>query len=161
MLFEILSLAGGAVTRLLPEVFGALKARRENDHEYRMTQLQLQIDQARATQAIDLAHAQASIAQAQADMAAMVEALRSANTPTGIPLVDAVNSTVRPFLTYWWCVVLYTAAKVIQIVVATQGHADLASFAGIVMTEFDRSCVGSIIGFWFVDRSLRKAGRAA
>jgi hypothetical protein len=31
----------------------------------------------------------------------------------------------------------------------------LAEFARIIVTEFDATVIGSIFGFWFVDRALR------
>ena len=161
MILSLLSMLGGGLFRLLPEVIGFFKAKQDADHEYRMTQLQLQIDQARATQALDMAHAQAAIAADTAEMAGMIEALKAQGTPTGIKWVDAVSATVRPVLTYWWCLVLYTAAKIVAIVVAFQAHAALAAFAGILVTEFDTAVIGSIFAFWFVDRAIRKQGKPA
>ncbi len=73
-MLELLSLLLGAGLRLLPEVIGLFKARGERDHEYRMTQLQLDIDKARAQQALDLAHQQGQIASDKAEMDALIAA---------------------------------------------------------------------------------------
>ena len=159
-MIELLGLLGGGLFRLLPEVIKLFTAKRDADHEYRMTELQLKIDQARATQAIDLAHAQAEIASAAGEMQAWAEAMRGQGTPSGVPWVDAVSSTVRPFLTYWWCVVLYSGAKLIGIAVAVQAAAPLGTLAPLLVTEFDRTVIASMLAFWFVDRSLRKLGKA-
>jgi hypothetical protein len=35
----------------------------------------------------------------------------------------------------------------------------LYSFATLLVNEFDTGVMASIIGFWFVDRSIRKRGR--
>lgn len=157
-MLTLLSMLGGGLFRLLPELLKLFSAKRDADHEYRMTQLQLEIDKARATQQIDLAHAQAAIAADTAEMAAMTGALVAQAQLTGVGWIDGLSSSVRPVLTYWWCLVLYTAYKVITLSLALQAGAGLAEIAPLLVTDFDRSVIGSIFAFWFVDRSLRKSG---
>ena len=159
MLLSLLSMMGGGVFRLLPEILKLFTAKQDAEHEYRMTQLQMQIDQARAAQNLDLVHAQGAIAADTAEMSAMVEALKAQAVPSGIKWVDALSSSVRPVLTYWWCLFLYTTAKGVAIVVAFQQHQPLAAFAAMLVTEFDTAIIGSIFAFWFVDRSIRKTGK--
>lgn len=155
-MIELLGLVFGGVFRLLPEVLGLFKAKRDAEHEFRMTELQLKIDEARAKHALDLAHAQAEIAAQAGEMSAWAEAIRAQATQTGIRWIDALSSSVRPVLTYWWVIVLYSGAKVLQIVVGFDEGAKLADFVPILVTEFDRTVIGSILSFWFVDRSLRR-----
>lgn len=155
-MFELLSLIFGGALRLLPEVLKLFSAKRDQAHELEMTKLQLQIDQARAQQQIDLAHTQGAIAADTAEMAAMVEALKAQSAPSGVPWSDSLSSSVRPVLTYWWCLVLYTAYKTITVLVAIHGGATLAAIAPLLVTEFDRMVISSIFSFWFVDRSLRR-----
>lgn len=155
-MIELLGLVFGGVFRMLPELLGLFKAKRDADHEFRMTELQLKIDEARAKHALDLAHAQAEIAAAAGEMSAWAEAIRSQSQPSGIGWIDALSSSVRPVLTYWWVMGLYTGAKLIQIVVGFQEGVALDAFVPILVTEFDRTVIGSILSFWFVDRSLRK-----
>lgn len=155
-MLELLGLLGGGVFRIIPFIIDLFKQKKDADHEYRMTELQLKIDQQRATQQIDLAHAQAEIAANTADMQAMVAAIQAQATPTGIKWVDGLNASVRPILTYWWCIGIYTTHKVLLMYVAYNTHIAINEMAPILMNEFDRGVVGSIIGFWFVDRALRK-----
>jgi hypothetical protein len=155
-MLALLSMLGGGVFRLIPFLVDFFKQKNDADHEYRMAQLQLQIDQARATQQIDLAHAQADIASSAGEMQAWVEALKGQGTPSGVPWVDAVSATVRPFLTYYWCVGLYGGAKLLQMIVAVQAHTPLAQLVPILTTEYDQSVISSMLAFWFVDRALRK-----
>ncbi|CAB4158887.1 hypothetical protein UFOVP707_33 [uncultured Caudovirales phage] len=155
-MIEVLSLVAGGVMRLMPEVFGYFKAKRDADHEYRMTQLQLDIDKARAQQALDLAHAQGRIAMDQAEMEALVAAIQSQGKPSGVPWVDAVSSAVRPLLTIWWCLLLYTVYKGLLIAVGVDDGLPVKDLAPIVVDDFDRAVIGSIFSFWFVDRSLRR-----
>jgi hypothetical protein len=153
---EILGAVIGGVFRLLPEVAKAFTAKRDADHEYRMTELQLRIDQARAGQALDLVHAQGAVAGDAAELQAWAEAVKGQGAPTGVRWVDALSATVRPVLTYWWCLVLYSAHKAVLIGVGLQDGLSLQQFAPLVLTPFDCSVVASIIGFWFTDRALRR-----
>jgi len=159
-MLTLLSMLGGGLLRLVPFLVDLFKQRQDADHEYRMTQLQLQIDQARAAQQIDLAHAQAEIAANAGEMAAWGAAIQAEAQKTGIGWIDAISASVRPILTYYWCVGLYGSAKVIQVIVAMQAGTPLAGYLPILITEFDQSVIGSMLSFWFVDRALRKmAGR--
>lgn len=161
MILSLLSMLGGGLFRLLPEILKLFTAKQDAAHEYQMTQLQLQIDQARATQNLDLVHAQGAIAADTAEMSAMIEALKAQAVPSGIKWVDALSSSVRPILTYWLCLVMYTAYKAALFSIAMHGgvtweHALIQGY-----TEFDQDVVGSIIGFWFTDRAIRKQGKLA
>ena len=155
-MLELLGLLAGGVFRLLPELLKLLATRRDADHEYRMTELQLRIDQARATLALDLVHAQGAVAADSAELQVWAEALRGQGAPTGLKWVDALSSTVRPVLTYWWCLVLYSSHKAVLVAVGLQERLALAQLAPLMLTDFDRSVVASIIGFWFTDRALRR-----
>ena len=155
-MFELLGLVAGGIFRLLPELLKHLASRRDADHEYRMTELQLRIDQARAAQALDLVHAQGAMAADTAELQAWAEAVKGQGAGIGVPWVDALSATVRPVLTYWWCLVLYSAHKVVLIGVGLSERLGLAQLAPLLLTDFDRSVVASIIGFWFTDRALRR-----
>lgn len=155
-MFELLSLIFGGLLRLAPEVMKLFTAKQDQAHELRMTTLQLDIDKARASQQIDLVHAQGAMATDSAELAALAEALKSQGQMTGVPLIDAINQSVRPVLTYWWCMVLYTVYKVVAIALLCQGAPTLAQVQDALVTEFDRMVIASIFSFWFVDRSLRR-----
>jgi preprotein translocase subunit SecF len=155
-MLTLLSMLGGGLLRLIPFLADIFKQHTDQVHELAMTQVQLQIDQARASQAIDLAHAQASIAASAGEMAAWSAAIDGQSKPTGVGWADALSASVRPVLTYWWCLALYTAAKVVAIMVAWRAGTPLAAFAAILVTEFDTAIIGSIFSFWFVDRAIRK-----
>jgi hypothetical protein len=155
-MLELLGLITGGIFRLLPEELKILSVRSDADHEYRMTELQLKIDQARAAQALDLVHAQGAAAADASELGAWADALRAQAASTGVRWVDALSSTVRPVLTYWWCLVLYTTHKAVVVAVGLQDRLPVAQLAPLLLTDFDRSVVASIIGFWFTDRALRK-----
>jgi len=155
-MIELIGLALGGIFRLIPEFLKMRTAKVDQDHELRMTTLQLEIDKARATQQLDLVHAQAGAVQVAGEMQAWADAIASQGKATGIQWIDALSSSVRPVLTYWWLLVLYTGYKAITIYLALKTGAGLAEIAPLLMTEFDRTVSGSMMSFWFVDRSLRK-----
>ena len=159
MLASILSLLGGGIgglLRFVPEFMKFFSDKNDRDHEFRMSQLQLQIDQARSAQAIDLVHAQSQAAELSGQMQAYVEAIKGQSQLTGVKWVDAVNATVRPFITYWW-MILFTVYKVATISVAWSTTITLADFASKIWTDNDWGILSMILGFWFVDRAIRKS----
>ena len=169
-MFEIISLVVGGIGRLLPEVLGYFKQGQENAHELALVDKQVELakvqgEQKRAEIAAQGDQDRQTLgAQTEANTVgawdnALIEAIKTATAPTGNKMIDALSASVRPILTYWWCLLLYTAHKVVLLFVAWQGHAALGDFAPLVLTEFDRAVVGSIIGFWFADRALRKFGK--
>jgi hypothetical protein len=158
MLTSLLTLIGGGLgglLRFVPEILKLFTDARDRDHEYRMTQLQLDIDKARAVQAIDLVHAQGEVATQAGEMQAFLEAIRSQGQMTGVPWVDALNQSVRPVVTYWW-MSLFTVYKVATIVAAARQWTTLDAFLAVLWTSQDAGILAMILGFWFVDRSIRK-----
>jgi hypothetical protein len=154
-MIELLGMLGGGLFRLFPFIVDFFKQKADQSHELEMSKLQLQIDQARAGQAIDLAHAQANIAINQGELDALRAAIEEQAKPSGVHWIDAVSKSVRPFLTYYFCIGLYGGAKIIQVIVAFQSNQPLIAFTPILITEFDRTLIGSMMSFWFVDRALR------
>jgi len=146
MLTTIISLLGGgmgALVRLLPELMKMYTAKADQAHELRMTELQLEIDKARATQQLDLAHVQQAGAEAVAQMSALIEAVKVQGQMTGVKFIDGLNQSVRPVTTYWWQL-LFTFYKLQDI----QQH-------GITWGENDWAMLSMILGFWYVDRAIR------
>lgn len=158
MLTTLLTLFGGGLgglLRFVPEIFKLFTEKKDRDHEYRMTQLQLQIDQARSAQAIDLAHTQGDMAVQAGEMQAYIEAIKGQSTPTGVAWVDALSASVRPVVTYWW-LILFTVYKGCTIYQAIIHWSGLDDFVGKLWTAQDAGTLAMILGFWFVDRAIRK-----
>jgi hypothetical protein len=153
-MLELIGVITGGLFRLAPELLKLIQAKRDQAHELAMMDKQLAVDKSRADQALDLAHTNNAFEQGKQELAALIEALKI--PPSGIPLIDALSASVRPVLTYWWCLGLYTAAKVLLVIAAFQANDTLAVLAKTVLTDFDRQVVGSIFGYWFLDRTLRK-----
>lgn len=154
-LLTIIGGGAGAVARLIPEAFKLFTDKKDRDHEYRMTQLQLEIDRARAKDGIDLVHAQGSVAVQTGEMQAYIEAIKGQARPSGVAWVDALNSSVRPVVTYWW-LALFTIYKGCAIVAACIDWVGLDVFVSRIWTSHDAGVLSMILGFWFVDRAIRK-----
>lgn len=172
MLTTLITLLGGGLggaLRFVPEILKLFTEKKDRDHEFRMTQLQLEIDRARAGQAIDLVHAQGDMSVQAGEMAAYVEAIKGQGAPTGVPWVDALNQSVRPVITYWW-MSLFTVGKLLLFVAASielylalsavktlaEVSPLLGAFVDKTWTQQDAATLAMILGFWFVDRSIRK-----
>lgn len=137
--------------RLLPEVFKFFNDKNDREHEYRMTELQLQIDKARSEQSIDLVHAQGTAAEQLQAMTAYTEALKSQAVVTGNWIVDGLNMLVRPVVTYWW-LFLYSVFKVFTIAGAWEHFTTPEAFAVVVWTSDDWGILSMLLSFWFVGR---------
>lgn len=156
-MLEILGLLGGGLMRLLPSLLSFFKEGRDLKHELVRLDKEVELEKARGANAVQ---ERADMAQQAVDTRwadGLVEALKGQTASTGDKWLDRINVSVRPVLTYWWCIVLYTVHKAIMVYVGLLEKLPLKEMAPIVMTEFDRAVVGSIIGFWFVDRSLRNS----
>ncbi len=120
-----------------------------------MTLLQLDIDKARAGQAIDLVHAQGEASQMAGEMQAYIEAIKGQAVMSGVPWVDAMNQSVRPVVTYWW-MSIFTIYKVATIWAACLKWTNLDDFLTKLWTSQDAGILAMILGFWFCDRAIRK-----
>lgn len=168
-LFSLLGGGLGALLRFVLEIFKLFSEQKDRDHEFRMTQLQLDIDKARAVQQLDLVHAQGDVAMQAGEMEAYVEAIKAQAQPSGVAWVDALNASVRPVVTYWWMALL-SAYKLIMFVIASveiyialqaahtlaEAVPLLGAFVNKVWTPDDGAILAMILGFWFVDRAIRK-----
>ena len=156
ILEAVISTIGGGILRLIPEWLSIKDKEKARDHEFRMFDLQLEADKLRSKLRIDEARVDVEGKEILAEIGAITEAAKAQATQTGVKFIDGLNASVRPILTYWWCVVLYTINKGVLMYLALKSNPELSQVAGVVMTDFDAAVVASMIGFWFVDRAIRK-----
>lgn len=152
MLTTLLGTVFGGMFRLAPEVFKIFERKDERKHELAMFDKQLEADRLRGQIAIE----QTNAAIGAAEVAAIIEATKAQGTQTGIKWVDAVNSLMRPLITFWWAIFLYTTALVAQyVVLLNQGYGGLDAILKLWGPD-EKAICASIISFWFCDRSLRR-----
>jgi hypothetical protein len=134
---QLLSLGLGGILRLAPEVldFFDRKARRAHDV--------VMADKGLEKGAID------------AEGVALAEAVKAQGVLTGIRWADALNVLVRPVITYWWVIILYTAYLVASFVVILDSGEGMAASIVRLFGANEKGIVNTIISFWFVDRVIR------
>lgn len=157
---EILTALFGGLLRLAPDFMKWRDRKDERRHELLMQDKAIEFEKIRGAQRMDEIRAAGDAAATLAEWQGMIEATKAQAIQTGIKGIDAINALVRPFLTFWWAVVLATAAMVAQLyLLVTQSGLSPAEAILAVWGPFERGIVGTIIGFWFMDRVLKHQQR--
>lgn len=146
----------GGLFRMAPEILKWMDRKDERKHELSMFDKQLEADHMKGDQALAQINANAAAAMGAGEIQALIEATKAQAVPSGIRWVDGINSLMRPLITFWWVVVLYTAALVAQYLFLIDGGSSMAAAILKLWGVEEKALVASIVSFWFVDRSLRK-----
>lgn len=148
----VLSFLGGSAFRLIWSwVAEYLNKKQDHKQEVALLTLQGQLDAARHTNdmaRIQLMHdlnvkeiqVQGDVDVQRLEASAFMEAMKTANKPTGIYWVDLWNGIIRPATATTALVLWWFALKQV----------------GWVMGEWDRELVGVALGFFFASRELGK-----
>lgn len=158
---DLALLAGplGALFRLIPEAFKLWDASNARKHEKEMFELNLKADELRGQREYQAMELRGTHAEAQAEWAAISDAIQAQGKMTGWKWVDGINQMMRPFLTFWHCIAMYTAFKIVSYLMLVSAGTPALQAMAALYTDVDEAIVLSILSFWFVDRSLRKMGR--
>jgi len=146
----------GGVFRMLPEVLKWMDRKDERKHELSMFDKQLTADKMRADAQQQALQTQADTIMGGAELAAMIAATNAQSVKSGVKWVDALSSLMRPLITFWWVIVLYSVALVARFWVLVQAGTSNLDAIVLLWGADEKAIVASIISFWFVDRSLRK-----
>jgi hypothetical protein len=156
MLISLLSMLGGGLLRLLPEVFAYLNKKTDNAHELAMMDKQAELEKTRSAMRQEEIQTQGQADMNLAEMNALTEALRGQMQLTGIRIVDALNMLVRPVTTYY-LLALYGLAKLAMYMLARlQGIGGWEAILRLYDAD-DRAILSGVLGFWFVSRSITQA----
>ena len=156
MVETLLGTLFGGLFRMAPEILKWMDRKDERKHELSMFDKQLEADRLRGDRALAQIQVQADASIGTAEIQAIIAATKSQATKTGIRWVDAINSLMRPLITFWWVVVLYTAALVAQFLFLIDSGETTAQAVIALWGVEEKALVASIVSFWFVDRSLRR-----
>jgi hypothetical protein len=155
MILSLLSMLGGGLLRVLPELFGFLNKKTDNAHELAMLDRQFQLEKTRAASRQALAEYQGGVDQALALLDAQKAALTGQMQPLGVWWIDAMNFLVRPLATYY-VLLMYGLAKLAMFVVATQGGVGGWEAILRIYDAEDRAILSGILAFWFIGRVFDK-----
>jgi hypothetical protein len=155
MIEALFSFLGGSVFRMIwGEVSSWYNRKQDHQFEIERTKLQQLIDAEQHARTMESLRLQADLklqvvaAQAEADVAtteaaAFAKVMEGAFRPTGYAFVDIWNGVIRPaaatIALVLWCLKL--------------------SAQNWTMQDWDFALAGTILGFFFADRSLGKRGK--
>lgn len=155
MMLSLLSMLGGGLLRLMPELFGFLNKKTDNAHELAMLDRQFQLEQTRAASNQALAEYQGGVDQTLALLAAQQTALQGQMQPLGIWWVDALNFLVRPLTTYY-VLLMYGLAKLAMFMLARESGVSGWEAVLKLYDPEDRAILSGILAFWFVGRAIER-----
>lgn len=161
-MFELIGLIFGGVSRLAQHWMELRDKDKERSHEAVMYDKQIALADKRFEHDAALRRMDGEQAEVAAEWEAMRAAIdaqaREAEAAGG--WAAKLSASIRPLLTVYHAVVVYSLMKAAQFYLAGKGGLGWAEALTMIYGEFDRALLGSMVSFWFADRSLRKAGHA-
>ena len=150
-------LLGGAF-RLAPEVLKWLDRSGERKHELAMQDKALEFEKLRGAQRMAEIGAAAEGAWNVGALEALKESVLAQGRITGVKWVDALSSSVRPVLTYWF-MALYCTAKVAAFIGALNGGFDWIDAVDQAWGQADQALWSGVLNFWFIGRVFDRVRR--
>lgn len=148
-------LLGGAF-RLAPELLKWLDRKGERGHELAMQDKALEFEKVRGASRMAEIGASADTAWNTGAMEAFKEAVVGQGRPSGVKWADALSTSVRPIITYWF-MALYCAAKAAAFVAALNAGASWGAAVLAAWTDADQALWSGVLNFWFVGRVFERA----
>jgi len=155
-MFELLSLIFGGALRLVPSVLDHFDKKNQRQHDKDMHALR-----------IEELKVASELRQQEVEVKALGDASKAQTEmrfrPTGnwfidfiLAAVEAINATVRPIVTYFYVIFGVGLYKLASYKIMLDQGASWKDAVASLWGPTEWSIVLSIIGFWFVDRSLRR-----
>lgn len=151
------TIAGGAL-RFAPELLKWLDRKDDRKHELSMFDKQIAADAQKAQGRLDEINASHSAAVDSKELDALIAGVTAQGQSTGIGPIDAINSLVRPVLTLYWCIGLYTFVLIARYLLLLQAGVDPLAAVEKLWGAREDAIVGAMLGFWFLDRAIRCGG---
>lgn len=139
----------GGLLRLAPEILKGFDRKNERQHELAMTQLEMQIVEKRMEHELRKVDAAMTIAELDAIGSAIKEQGQTARAAG--KFVAAVSALVRPLVAYWF-VLMYSAVKIVAIMMAIQAGGDWKEVLVNSWTGDDMAILVMILSFFYVGR---------
>ncbi len=146
----------GGVFRLAPEILKWLDRKSERGHELAMQDKALEFEKVRGASRMAEIGASADAAWNTGAMEAFKEAVAGQGRPSGVKWADALSTSVRPIITYWF-MALYCAAKAAAFVAALNAGAGWGAAVLAAWSDADQALWSGVLNFWFVGRVFERA----
>lgn len=160
-MIELLGILFGGLGRLAQHWLDLRDKDKERQHELKMYDKQVELADKKYAHDMDLRKADFEAADMSAEWAALQAAVQAqadeAKAAGGIVL--KMSAAIRPFLTLYHAVLIYTIVKIAQFYLMVTGGMPVAQSIVALYSEFDKALVGTMVSYYFLDRSLRKLGR--
>jgi len=145
----------GGLFRTIPELMKFFDSKNERKHELDMQDKALEFQKLKGDQRVEEIGAQGQADWNAGALDTLKEAIAGQSKPTGIAWVDAMSSTVRPVITYWF-MSLYCAAKTAIFISAVQAQVAWTEAVKQTWTADDMAIWAGIINFWFMSRVFER-----
>ncbi len=145
----------GGLFRLAPEGLKWLDRKGERAHELSMQDKALEFEKVRGAGRMAEIGAAADASWNSGAIEALRDAVRSQGAQSGVQWVDAMSSSVRPIITYWF-MALYCAAKTAAFVGALDTGAQWIPAIQTAWTEADQALWAGVLNFWFLGRVFER-----
>ena len=157
-MIEALGLVFGGLSRLWQHHMELKDKQAERNHEAVMYDKQIALADKKHVHDVELRQVEGTFAEAAAEWSAMEAAIKAqaSEAQAAGGWVTKFSAFMRPFLTFWHAIVVYSVVKVALFILALDGGLPWADAITHIYGESDKALCMSMVGFWFADRSLRK-----
>ena len=154
-MLSLITLLGGGLMRLLPELLTLFNKKTDNKHELDMLEKQFQLETTRNAAQFEQYQYKADVDQTMALWDAQKDALKGQMQLTGVKWVDAMNFAVRPVYAYT-ALLLYYMAKIAIFITAFTQAGSVWEKVQVCYTPEDFAFLSGITSFYFVGRVIEK-----
>jgi hypothetical protein len=159
-MLELFGIVFGGASRLAQHWMELKDKDKERHHESVMFDKQIDLQNRRAESEQELRRMDADSAKDAGELDALIGAIRAqADEATKAGgFVAKLSASVRPVISYW-LILLYSIVKIAAVYLAISPSVPFTQAILGIYTEFDGALLGSVVSFWFADRSLRKGAK--
>ena len=147
-------LMGGAF-RLTPEILKWIDRKGERNHELALQDKTLELERLKSATNANELQTEAETSKHSTTINTLNTAVSTQGKITGVKWADALSSSVRPIITYWF-MALYCAAKAAIFVSAIQNGGEWAIAVQQSWTDADQALWAGVLNFWFLGRVFDK-----
>lgn len=160
-MFEFLGIIFGGVSRLTQHFMEMKDKQKEREHEAIMFDKQIIIQSQKIAAEKDLRQMDIDSTKDLKEIDLLMSGINAQveESKNAGGFIAKLSASVRPVISYW-LLTIYTTSKVAGLyLLLTMNNISLAEAIRASYTEFDGAMLGSIVSFWFADRSLRKVNK--